>query len=228
MTEIAGNSVAVTNAGAINYFPSSSASMIPVRALAQSAMISDTNFANLVRQSIPAGDPAASSHVTSSPSRDGRVVDAVRWGAPKLISSGFSSTNQLPCWLYVNRDGTLGNSPSTNAIGRFAYNAYDIGGLLDANVAGRPVNVDAAAMARLKGTAAGADLTLLPGVSQNDVNALIAFRNPQATNPALFADYASGGAAIGFLDSLVTNASGTAVSTNNFFGSSLFGVGRKD
>jgi hypothetical protein len=217
MTEIAGNSVAVTNAGAINYFPSSSASMIPVRALAQSAMLSDTNFANLVRQSIPTGDPAVSSHVTSSPSRDGRVVDAVRWGAPKLISSGFSSTNQLPCWLYVNRDGTLGNSPSTNAIGRFAYNAYDIGGLLDANVAGRPGNVDAAAMARLKGTAAGADLTLLPGVSQNDVNALIAFRNPQATNPALFADYAAGGAAIGFLDSLVTNASGTAVSTNNFF-----------
>ena len=217
MTEIATNSTALTNAGAINYFPSAVTSMMPARALAQSAMLSDTNFANLVRQSIPAGDPAASTHVTSSPSRDGRVVDAVRWGVPRLLPSGFSSTNQLPCWVYVNRDGTLGNTPSTNAIGRFAYNAYDIGGLLDANVAGRPGNVDAVVMPRLKGTQAGADLTLLPGVSQSDVNALIAFRNPQATNPALYADYAAGGAAIGFLDSLVTNASGAAVSTNNFF-----------
>jgi hypothetical protein len=217
MSEIATNSTSVTNAGAINYFPSAVTSMIPARALAQSAMLSDTNFANLVRQSITAGDPAASTHVTSMPSRDGRVVDAVRWGAPRLLPSGFSSTNQLPCWVYVNRDGTLGNTPSTNAIGRFAYNAYDIGGLLDANVAGRPGNVDAGAMARLKGKEAGADLTLLPGVSQNDVNALIAFRNPQATNPALYDDYAAGAAAIGFLDSLVTNASGTAVSTNNFF-----------
>lgn len=217
MKEIAGNSVAVTNAGAINYFPSAVTSMIPVRVLAQSAMLSDTNFANLVRQSVPGGEPAASTHVTSSPSRDGRVVDAARWSAPRLLPSGFSSTNQLPRWVYLNRDGTLVNTPSANAIGRFAYNAYDIGGILDANVAGRPANVDASGMARLKGTEAGADLTVLPGVTQNDVNALIAFRNPHATNPALYADYAAGGAAIGFLDSLVTNASGTAVGTNTLF-----------
>ncbi len=220
LSEIAGNSVVVTNGSSLNYFPPSanSASMLPARSVTQAAMLTDANFANLIRQSIAGtADPVVSAHSSGSPSRDGRLVDTNRWNAPCLLTEGFGSTNQIPSWIYVNRDGTLTNVPSTNAVGRFAYNVYDVGGLLDVNAAGHPSGYSTAQVSVLKGTQAGADLTRIAGVTPAAVDALVSFRNPQATNAATYADYVSGAASSGFLAAVSTNGSGSKVATNAFF-----------
>lgn len=216
--EIPGGSRLVTNYwGAISYLPSAPSSMIPGRGLAQSSMAADANFANLVRQSVQGGDALASSHGTAVPSRNGRAVSAARWSAPQLLPSGFYSPYQLPCWIYVNGDGSLSASPGTNAIGRFAYNAYDIGGLLDANAAGHPSGMSASQLSAVSGTVAEADLSVFAGVSQADVDALVAFRNPQSSTPDAYTNYVAGAASEGFLGSVVTNASGGGVTENNAF-----------
>ena len=220
LSEISSNSVTVTNGSSLNYFPTSNAAMVPSRSLVQAAMLTNAGFANLVRQSVAGtADPAVSTHSSGAPSRDGRVVDTNRWNTPCLLPGGFGSTNQLPSWIYVNRDGTITNVPTTNAVGRFAYNTYDIGGLLDANAAGAPSASTVAQMALLKGTEAGADLTLIPGVTSAAEDALVSFRNPQATNASAYADYVPGAAGAGFLSAVVTNASGSGVTTNAFFAS---------
>jgi hypothetical protein len=50
-------------------------------------------------------------------------------------------------------------------------------------------------------------------------DALISFRNPQATNVTAYADYVPGAAANGWLTAVVTNASGSGSTTNAFFAS---------
>lgn len=220
LSEISSNSVTVTNGASLNYFPSSNAAMVPSRSMAQAAMLTNAGFANVLRQSVAGtADPAVSTHSSGAPSRDGRVVDTNRWNAPCLVNGGFGSTNQLPSWVYVNGDGSITNVPSANTIGRFAYNTYDIGGLLDVNAAGAPSGSTTAQMSVLKGTQAGADLTLIPGVTSAAEDALVSFRNPQATNAVAYADYVPGAAANGYLSAVATNASGSGVTTNAFFAS---------
>ena len=216
--EIVTNSQVVAQNGTTYYFPSNPVAMVPAR-LVSASMLSNSAMNNLIRQSVSGADPVASTHSSGAASRDGRVVDTNRWGTPRLLGAALTSTNQLPNWVYVNKDGTLTATPSTNAVGRFSYNAYDVGGLLDANVAGYPSGISSTNRALIKGTQAGADLTQLPGVAQADVNALIAFRNPQSTNGSGYADYVAGAAGRGFLDSVVTGVSGSVTTTNTLFAS---------
>ena len=216
--EVVTNSQVVRQNGTDFYFPSNPVAMVPAR-LVSAAILSNSAMNNLIRQSVSGADPVASTHSSGVASRDGRVVDANRWSTPKLLGATLSSTNQLPNWVYVNKDGTLTATPSTNAVGRFSYNAYDVGGLLDANVAGYPSSITASDLMMIKGTQAGADLTRISGVAQADVNALISFRNPQCTNGSGYADYVAGAAGRGFLDSVVTGVSGSVTTTNTLFAS---------
>jgi len=123
------------------YRPTNNTFAVPQRALA-SAVASNTNLANLVRRSVNettngVGETNASAHNTATASRNGRVVGTNRWNAPQLnFSTGFTSTNELPNWIYLNRDGSATATASTNAIGRFAYAAYDVSGLIDINQMG--------------------------------------------------------------------------------------------
>lgn len=216
LQEIAANSTAKTNNGVVIFQPTAATNSMPQRKLAQASMVTDSVFANLVRQSAPAADSNASTNSTATPSRNGRVVAADSWNAPMLtVNGGFSATNQVPNWIYVNRDGSITGTPSEDSIGRFAYNAYDVGGLLDANVAGYPSSVTGTNLASIKGTLAGADLTAL-GISQAVVDALVGFRNP-GTAASAYAAYVREAAKHGFLSTIATNASGTNL--NNFFAS---------
>jgi len=82
---------------------------------------------------------------TSAQPLKGRLVLPGSWGLP-----GLHATNQslpAPDWVYVNR---LGDTPTEFSpewrnrqvsngdyiMGRFAYNVYDVGGLIDVNVVG--------------------------------------------------------------------------------------------
>jgi len=184
----------VTQAGnASLYLPTTNTFAVPQRALP--AFANSTNFANLVRRSASestngVGEPQASSHSTASPARNGRAIGVQRWNAPALLGGGgFTSSAQAPYWIYVNKDGQVTSVPSTNTIGRFAYNVYNIGGLLDANIAGYPASVAPGSVEfnEIKGTLAGADLSLIPGVS--NANAFVSWRN--ASHVATSGAYAS-------------------------------------
>ena len=120
-------------------------------------------FANLVKQSYsgvptysggtsPAPSPASSIPTTTA-AVGGTAHDGAYWNQPQLASVLSSDTTTLnylvPDWIYTARDGTHptvfnssrliqpgGSLSSNSVVGRYAYNIYDIGGLLNANVAG--------------------------------------------------------------------------------------------
>jgi len=176
--------------------PQAPSYMIPQRVFAAGnagatspASSSFPQFANLVRQSVsdPILETNASADSTTLPSQNGASVDVAQWSLPDLITGGFTAANQLPNWIYVNKDGSFTNTltaqNASNVIGRFAYNAYDIGGLLDANVAGYDntsgIGTNASGLpflSQIKGTLAGADLSILPGFSS--MSAFVQQRNP--------------------------------------------------
>ncbi len=183
LSEIASGSTIAVIGGETNYFPVAATNAVPARGA------TSPDFANLVRQS--AGDTNASPHGSGAASRNGRAVSPGRWNAPFLLSGGgFTNAASLPNWIYTAKSPSFVTAPSTNAIGRFAYNVYDVGGLLDANVAGFPSLLGDAQIQQLKGTLAGADLTQL-GLSSAQVDALVSWRNP-STGMAGGAKYVSG------------------------------------
>lgn len=203
------------------YSPIANTNAVPQRNLSASISPGDTNFFNLNRQSVAASDTNASGDNTATPAANGRLVTTNQWNKPLLLGAGFS-TNQLPSWVYVTASGGLTNAASTKVIGRFAYNVYDLGGMLNVNAAGYPGNLPFTPqqLAGLKGTLAGADLTQLPGLSQAAIDQLIAFRNPGApASVAAYTNCVADSARSGFLSSVVTNAAGVISFTNNYFSS---------
>lgn len=191
------------------YFPKTAANAVPQRMVAASVPDSD-EFLTLVRQSISTADTNASGDGTTVAAKNGRNIDINRWNLPQLLSgSGFTENSQTPAWIYVTESGPT-NTISTNVVGRFAYNVYEVGGLLNANAAGYP---SGEIPALFKGFPAGANLDRL-GVSGTAVNELIAFRNQSSGN---YSNIVSASARSGFLTLMTTNAVGTIVSTNNYF-----------
>ncbi len=199
------------------YFPKANTNMVPQRSISVQISPTGSDFLNLIRQSVAEADPNASSVNTETKARNGRTVSAARWNAPRLLGgAGFATSNQLPTWVYVTSSGGLTNIPGPDVIGRFAYNVYDIGGLLDANVAGYdPSVIGASGVSELKSSSAGADLTQI-GISAPGVAALINFRAAGAPAQANnFGDWLKSARATGFLTTVVTNGSTTF--TNNYF-----------
>jgi len=183
LAEMPTNAVAATNNGIVIFQVTNGLGMLPTRSLAQAAMTNDPNFANLTRQSIPSADPSASLHNVSVPSKNGRSIGVQRWNAPFLLTGpGFSANNELASWIYLNRDGSTTSTASTNAVGRFAYNIYNTGGLLDASVAGHPTSVTGTNLSKLTGTLAGINLSAIPGMT--NVNQFVEWRNPTSASSA--------------------------------------------
>jgi hypothetical protein len=167
---IAGSTATTVGTGKI-FYPTNSAGMIPIRAVASSITATDANFANLVKQS---GQPfysgatifgASSSDSSTAAAANGRRVGAGRWDAPMLTGATFA-TNQTPNWIYITPGG-YANAMSSDVIGRVAFNVYDVGGLLNANASGfapRGGGGDPSEMPA-KGSAVWADLRALPGIN---------------------------------------------------------------
>ena len=117
---------------------------------------------------------------------NGMKINPTRWNKPQLMSStnGFVA----PDWILLTRKGPKA-FPTYDAkmanrrdvanddlvVGRFAYAIYDVGGLLDINVAGAPSAVPADDRGR-RGPTALADLTQI-GLSQPQIDALVGWRN---------------------------------------------------
>jgi len=197
----------------------------------------------LVKQSIPAGPlvpegapytastvnrilPAASAVSTATAAAEGRVISANRWNSIRLLEQPPQNAADLPNWIYLSRSGfaspqsiapSWSDSASANGnfiVGRVAFNIYDTSGLLNANAAGYPQGVGPTDLARIKGTLAGAALTVLPGVTTQAISDLVAFRNPDAVN---YADFVTTTAVrSGFANHVMTSPGG-ANWTNSFF-----------
>lgn len=175
--------------------PVNNAVMQPSRILADASLLNNSEFDNLVKQSVesvpffPLSAPytnnsaiakiASVSQVgTGVSAKNSRKISVARWNAPKLLrGAGFTNDAQAPRWVYLGRDG-LASASGTNVIGRFAFNVYNIGGLANINVAGFPSGLSTQERASLKGTPYGASLEgSIPGVSNLD--AFIDWRNAQ-------------------------------------------------
>jgi len=189
-----------TTVGSVSiYAPLHQSNAVPTRIVSANIPETDSNFYNLIRQSN--NQINVSTDNSATPSGNGRVIPPVRWNSPALLSgSGFTTSSQLPNWIYIHRIYGATATPSTETIGRYAYNVYDIGNLLDANVAGHPsVVTGSATIAKLKDTIAGADLTQL-GISQDAVDKLVNFRNAAAALSAdAFSNWVTTSATSGFL-----------------------------
>jgi hypothetical protein len=207
------------------YVPTQNKYAIPQRYI--SGNVSGSAFYNLIRQSLPTAsggnDTYASSDSTLTPSANGRYISASRWSNPKLTSTDFtSSPNQLPNWVYVDRKTgpivpPLNSTTAPGAVARFAYNVYDIGGLLDANAAGFPSTETVMA---LKGTEAGANLVDL-GATTNSIDLL---RNTFAAGGTggVYKNRMDSMNSVGWRTSVATNtadSTGATSFTNNIFAS---------
>ncbi len=180
------HSTVTTTSGFSIYQPLAATNAYPIRYLAPGVSAGNASFFNLIRQSVPTADANASPNNTAEAANNGRTVDTNRWNEPRLlVGSGFTATNQIPNWIYLDPSSGVTATTSSAVIGRFAYNVYNVGGLLDANVAGYPSGVAAVAnlMTYLKPNQGGADLTQLTNtVTQADVDSMATFRFPD--NPA--------------------------------------------
>ena len=142
--------------------PSDPSKAVPSRVIVAS-LSARPEFNNLVKQSIgrffpTSGFGTQAPLITSStgrdttvPSQNGRNVSLARWNVPVLCDgAGFTTPDQLPRWILMNRTGIAptqtwdstmkDTTPGNNnaVICRFAFNVYDEGGLLDSTVAGTP------------------------------------------------------------------------------------------
>lgn len=152
----------------------------------------------------------ASASSSTNASFNGRRISLERWNKPQLLetTAGFTP----PDWIYMGRLGPLPLSTSVNpttqslsstslrntsaVVGRYAYVVYDVGGLLDINVAGYPSTEPSSGA--VKGTAAWADLTqLAASITVTDVDKLVAWRN--AAQSGNYASYVTNSATNGFL-----------------------------
>ena len=153
----------------------------------------------------------ASPASTATASANGRSINSLRWNRPLLLplkttgsTTDFSPTNTyvVPDWIYLTRGGpkvlattdipTVSNSASSNTnyvIGRFAFNVYDEGGLLDVEATGNHSSSDVSTVDQArKGTIALADLKQIPNgtgtttLTQTQANALVAWRNASSYN----------------------------------------------
>lgn len=108
---------------------------------------------------------------SSTQGANGRRITTGRWARP-----GLGTATASPAWFLLGPSGVT-NAPSTNVECRFAFAIYDLGSLVDINVAGAPSGLTAAQRQALKGTLAALDLTSL-GLDQAAVDDLIGtFRN---------------------------------------------------
>lgn len=162
--------------------------MRPSRVVKSEAASLD-NFRTLIRQSA-AGHSAfeingksgvlrsSGENTGISRAKDGRIIAPTRWDKPLLTSMPLNSEALAPDWIYVTRANSFPTSfdqglkqpfladgtPNPDfVVGRFAYNIYDISGMLNANTAGFVSTVPSADLAG-KGALLFADLSEISGM----------------------------------------------------------------
>ncbi|MEM6822937.1 MAG: hypothetical protein AAF558_13490 [Verrucomicrobiota bacterium] len=154
------------------------------------------SFADLTLASAPVSygfleELLASDVSTLDPALNGAFISQNRWNKPELIYNenvNLETVLTAPDWVYVTRGGTEVFSNTTSdaqrasddtfanssyVLGRFAYTIYNVGGLLDASIAG---NALTAAENSERSRSHQAVLTEVPGLSSSSAQNLISWR----------------------------------------------------
>lgn len=198
--------------------------------------------------------PSARASNIRSDSGSANFVSAARWNRPLLLprknpnvgdifpegyepaaidtSSTSSWAWQPPDWIYLAQDGTnptkfdrayiaTGTNP---VLGRYAFQAYDIGGLLDLNVAGYDPDAVPPTSAARKGSLGLADLSAID-LTKPQIKALLKYRNPATQATTASAGGPFGNNYLNFLLRSPDAASSGAVwpGNNGFMKTSSFG-----
>jgi hypothetical protein len=167
---------------------------------------------------LPRAAPASESDFTPS------VEGSISLGADEVA---LPWTWTPPDWVYLSRNGgsplKMGDGAAGEIIARYAYQIYDVGGLLDLNVAGYDpdTKVTSDAVAAGRSHAGLADLREL-GFTANGLKTLLAFRNPSSLTEPDAAPYMN--RYVNYLFSSSKNngflrVAGTPGLTNRAFGS---------
>lgn len=180
--------------------------MIPEKAVA-SELADNASAMSLVKQSKSGVKPFASAPPTmrrasdvntASPdsAKNGRFIPPARWNKPQLFVSGFTLDEaQTPDWIYVTRNGksvssfgpAMRDRSKSNpdfVTGRYAYQIYEIGGLLDANAFGSDPGTVSTELFGAKGSPLLADLRAIPGLEgAPDVTNLLSWRDRASGAP---------------------------------------------
>ncbi|MES2308464.1 MAG: type II secretion system protein [Verrucomicrobiota bacterium] len=114
--------------------------------------------------------------------RERKIENELFWEAPAL---GSISEKQIPEWIYLQENGLIATNLSTlerdkSPSIRFGFALYDIGGLLDIQLAGRG-SIQRDLRASGNPTVAYADLSQLPGFSPEMQDELVRFRGGKIT-----------------------------------------------
>ncbi|MGC3990870.1 MAG: hypothetical protein QM796_14570 [Chthoniobacteraceae bacterium] len=153
----------------------------------------------------------AANVASDSPSLNGRSVSAARWNKPLFLEATSpanlkpkSAQFQVPYWILVTRNGNniSGSSLPATAIsrgskytgtasidggvvvGRYAYNIYDEGELLDANVAGYP-STSTSSHTKYKPASSYADLSQIFAANGTKyADQIVGWRNYTSAQPA--------------------------------------------
>ena len=163
------------------------------------------------------GSRRASEVNTGRESPNGRKLSAKRWDAV-CLTAGAAPDDALPDWIYTTRGGVPTDAQSLSGtavsdislgnpdyvVGRYAYNIYDVGGLLNANAAGAPQSL--ATEASRKGSLAWADLRAV-GLTADQITQFVNFRSRHSKDlPGYAARIRDDAERKGFLEPLETRA----------------------
>jgi len=200
------------------YRPKADAHLFPERVVASGAFAFLPSLIKSSRHGVAPYAAAASSTrsasqaPTANVSANGRALDFDFWNTPRLnfssadAKSTFEST-AAPDWILITKENgpkafTTWNNDLKDSgkpdfvIGRYAYTVYDVSGLLDISVAGRPaVSQTATGLAdqavldaKSKPALAFADLSEIPGIT--DPTTFINWRNAaSAASATIFHNY---------------------------------------
>ena len=165
----------------------------------------------LIKQSQPdkpfhtwKGAPKSRASAVSTASGSEPLPTAL-WDLPRFLAPSASFNDvSAPTWIYVARDGqnplayatdmrtkeTAGVANPKYVIGRYAYNLYDVSGLLDINAAGHSAGHPGAERVGHKGSQVMADLACLPGMEASGGAGPATWRHEWAAgNAAAVEDY---------------------------------------
>jgi hypothetical protein len=203
------------------YPPKNQSSLLP----AVSGFTTNEQLVNLLKITKSGGTMSRAAPAPSTEkSLNGRSVTLDRWNKPLLLPSTAAGTFPAPDWVLVARDGSSPTTFSANMrssltnptsiLGRYAYTLYNVGGLLDANVAGYPSSLANSSARSLlpiyKGGTYFADLKQI-GMTISQIDQLVGWRNyATAQASGTYPSY-------GFQPTGPTNYAATVVSTTNGF-----------
>ncbi len=166
---------------------------------------------NIFHESVPAPIRSFVGNSTSTESVNRRSIPPEAWLLPELMGNTLPASWVDPDWVVLTRSGAVNLNAShpehtpaeiselsdqeagnpMTAIGRFAFVIYDVGGLLDINVAGNALDTQSNwRKSRLHQAALGylplANDSIGSAANVNAANDLIAWRSPSASTDSTY------------------------------------------